>query len=94
MCSGDCQIKVRENWRQSDPKSVTDRFAPLLLVCFRVKNRPLRKIVPRCQTGWSEEADTDGLDLPDEEKFDYDDFVKREFGDKSRCRAGCIGFGG
>jgi hypothetical protein len=29
-------------------------------------------------TGWSDEARYDGLDLP-EEKFDYDDFVKREF---------------
>jgi uncharacterized membrane protein YvbJ len=38
---------------------------------------------PQCgaddQTGWSEAAQTSGLDLPDEE-FDYDDFVKREFG--------------
>jgi len=38
---------------------------------------------PECgsdeKTGWSEEAKTDSLDLP-EENFDYDDFVKREFG--------------
>ncbi len=44
------------------------------------------KACPRCgsdeQTGWSEEAHTGGLDLP-EEKFDYDDFVKREFGGAS-----------
>jgi zinc-ribbon domain len=33
-------------------------------------------------TGWSEEARASGLDLPDE-NFDYDDFVKREFGEKS-----------
>jgi hypothetical protein len=32
-------------------------------------------------TGWSEEARASGLDLPDE-SFDYDDFVKREFGEK------------
>jgi hypothetical protein len=41
---------------------------------------------PECgadeKTGWSEEARASGLDLP-EENFDYDDFVKREFGDKS-----------
>jgi len=41
---------------------------------------------PECgadeHTGWSEAARTDGLDLPDE-TFDYRDFVKREFGDKS-----------
>ena len=40
---------------------------------------------PECgadeQTGWSEEAYASGLDLPDD-SFDYDDFVKREFGGK------------
>jgi hypothetical protein len=43
---------------------------------------PNAKACPECgsdeQTGWSEEAHEGGLDLP-EEKFDYDDFVKREF---------------
>ncbi len=41
------------------------------------------KSCPECgsdeQTGWSEQATASGLDLPDQ-KFDYDDFVKREFG--------------
>jgi uncharacterized membrane protein YvbJ len=41
------------------------------------------KACPQCgsdeQTGWSEEAESGGLDLP-EENFDYDDFVKKEFG--------------
>jgi hypothetical protein len=44
------------------------------------------KACPECgsdeETGWSEEASTDGLDLPDE-KFDYNEFVDREFGDKT-----------
>ncbi len=44
------------------------------------------KACPECgsdeQTGWSAEAESSGLDLPDEE-FDYADFVKKEFGDKS-----------
>ena len=44
---------------------------------------PNAKACPECgsdeQTGWSEEAHEGGLDLP-EEKFDYGDFVKREFG--------------
>lgn len=44
------------------------------------------KACPECgsdeQTGWSDEARASGLDLPDEE-FNYDDFVKKEFGDKS-----------
>jgi len=44
------------------------------------------KACPECgsdeETGWSEEASTDGLDLPGE-KFDYNEFVDREFGDKT-----------
>ena len=42
------------------------------------------KACPECgsceETGWSEEAASSGLDLPDD-KFDYDDFVAREFGE-------------
>ena len=41
---------------------------------------------PECgsdeQTGWSEEAQTGGLDLPDDEPFNYDEFAAREFGGK------------
>ena len=44
---------------------------------------PKARACPECgadeQTGWSEDARASGLDLP-EENFDYDDFVKREFG--------------
>ena len=44
---------------------------------------PNAKACPECgsdeQTGWSEGAHADSLGLP-EEKFDYDDFVQREFG--------------
>jgi hypothetical protein len=44
---------------------------------------PNAKVCPECgadeKTGWSEEGGTGGLDLPDE-NFDYEDFVKREFG--------------
>ena len=43
------------------------------------------KVCPECgadeETGWSEEAQTSGLDLPDPE-FNYDKFVEREFGGK------------
>lgn len=46
---------------------------------------PGAKACPECgsdeQTGWSEAAQTGGLDLPDEE-FSYDEFVQREFGGK------------
>ena len=45
---------------------------------------PKARDCPECgadeQTGWSEAARTDGLDLPDQ-NFDYGDFVKHEFGD-------------
>ena len=41
---------------------------------------------PECgsdeETGWSEEAQTPGSALPDDE-FDYDEFVKKEFGNKT-----------
>lgn len=47
---------------------------------------PGAKACPECgsdeQTGWSEEAHTGGLDLPDED-FDYQDFAEREFGAKT-----------
>ena len=41
------------------------------------------KACPECgsdeDTGWSDATATDGLNLPDE-NFDYNDFVKKEFG--------------
>jgi rRNA maturation protein Nop10 len=44
---------------------------------------PNARACPECgadeQTGWSEPAQYDRLGLPDE-NFDYEDFVKREFG--------------
>ena len=47
---------------------------------------PGSKACPECgsceETGWSETAAAGGLDLP-EEKFDYGDFVEREFGGKT-----------
>lgn len=42
---------------------------------------------PECgacdETGWSERARYDGLDLPDD-SFDYDEFTRREFGEARR----------
>lgn len=35
------------------------------------------------RTGWAEDADTSGLDLPGD-SFDYDAFVKEEFGSSPR----------
>lgn len=47
------------------------------------------KACPACgadeQTGWSERAQSQRLGLPDDE-FDYDEFVKDEFGSKSDLR--------
>jgi len=44
---------------------------------------PNAKACPQCgadeETGWSEEARADDLGLPGE-NFDYEEFVKREFG--------------
>ncbi len=44
---------------------------------------PHAKACPECgaceATGWSEEAKADGLGLPDD-SFEYDDYVRREFG--------------
>jgi uncharacterized membrane protein YvbJ len=42
------------------------------------------KVCPECgadeETGWSEKARYDAMGIPtDEEDFDYDEFVKREF---------------
>jgi hypothetical protein len=42
---------------------------------------------PECgsdeNTGWSEEAKIDGLGLPDD-AFDYDEFVRKEFGSEKQ----------
>lgn len=52
---------------------------------------PNARACPACgsdeQTGWSKQARYDSLDLP-EENFDYDDFVKREFGDEKPLPCG------
>lgn len=48
---------------------------------------PGAKACPECgsdeRTGWSDEARYDSLDLPDE-NFNYDEFVKREFGEEKK----------
>ena len=47
---------------------------------------PKARTCPECgadeSTGWSETAYASGLGLPDE-KFDYDEYVKEEFGSRS-----------
>lgn len=53
------------------------------------------KACPECgsdeQTGWSEEARYDDLNLPDR-NFDYDDFVEREFGKERPVPRGILRF--
>lgn len=43
------------------------------------------RVCPECgadeRTGWSEDAEADRLDLPRTGNFDYDDFIRSEFGD-------------
>jgi hypothetical protein len=50
---------------------------------------PKAKACPECgsdeDTGWSEKASTDHLGLPDDQ-FDYDEFVKEEFGPQGKIR--------
>jgi hypothetical protein len=52
---------------------------------------PRAKACPECgaceETGWSEEAGTDDLGIP-EETFDYGEFVEREFGAKKMLPRG------
>jgi hypothetical protein len=52
------------------------------------------KACPECgsdeRTGWSERAHTERLGLPDDE-FDYDEFVKEEFGNKAKSRMKPLG---
>ena len=56
---------------------------------------PNAKACPECgsdeETGWSEETKADALDLP-EENFDYQDYVKREFGAKQALPHGISWF--
>jgi hypothetical protein len=51
--------------------------------CCGAEVPPRAKACPQCgadeQTGWSDAARYDSLDLPDE-NFDYREFVGREFG--------------
>ena len=50
---------------------------------------PNAKACPECgsdeKTGWSDRAHTDRLGIPDDE-FDYDEFVKEEFGKRRESR--------
>jgi hypothetical protein len=52
---------------------------------------PRARACPECgadeKTGWSEDAYASGLDLP-EENFNYDEYVKKEFGPKKHIPEG------
>ena len=58
-------------------------MSPDVCPCCGAEVPPNAKACPECgadeDTGWSEEAGTEGIGLPDE-NFDYEEFVKREFG--------------
>jgi hypothetical protein len=61
---------------------------PEVCPCCGAKVLPNAKACPECgadeETGWSH-ATAEGLDLPDED-FNYEEFVKREFGGKKKSR--------
>lgn len=48
------------------------------------------KACPECgsdeKTGWSDRTIYDGTGIEDSEEFDYEDFVRREFGGKGKRR--------
>jgi hypothetical protein len=56
---------------------------PEFCPCCGAEVPPNAKACPGCgadeKTGWAEEAGGSGIGLPDED-FDYEEFVKREFG--------------
>jgi len=58
-------------------------MTPEICPCCGAEVPPNAKACPECgadeKTGWSEEARADELGLPDE-NFNYEEFVKREFG--------------
>jgi len=57
---------------------------------------PNAKACPECgsceETGWSEAAETSGLDLPDDQDFNYNQYVEREFGSRKPVPHGISGF--
>jgi hypothetical protein len=58
-------------------------MTPDVCPCCGADVPPKARACPECgadeKTGWAEDAATADLDLP-EEDFDYEEFVKREFG--------------
>ena len=51
--------------------------------CAPKPKRRRKKVAAGRRKAWEQEASSDGLDIP-EEPFDYEEFVQREFGTKSR----------
>lgn len=51
----------------------------------RVGSKGCPGCTPGAGKSWQQDSSLDGVDLPDDpEEFDYDDFVKREFGKTAR----------
>ncbi len=51
----------------------------------RDKRRPKQKQAAR---SWEQDGACDGLDLPDDEDFDYEEFTRREFGRHPAAKTG------
>lgn len=78
-------LHERETRDQRSRRLTFDSMPPEICPNCGAEISPNAKVCPECgsceETGWGEKAHADNLGLPDED-FDYDDFVKREFGDK------------
>ena len=77
---------MADRLRLAAEKRLNSRMTPEICPNCGAQVPRRAKSCPECgadeSTGWSEDADTESLGLP-EEKFDYDEFVNREFGSPS-----------
>ena len=74
LCPG-CDREVR----------VGSRGCPYCHPPAKRRKRP-KATAKRIRRSWEGTAAGDGLDLPDDDDFDYDDFIAREFGGKASRR--------
>lgn len=76
LCPG-CDREVR----------VGSRSCPYCNPPAKRRKRP-KATAKRARKSWEQDSTYDGSDVPDEDDFDYEDFVAREFGHKPHRRIG------
>ena len=54
--------------------------------CPGCSKKAVKKV--RLEKSWQQSSSLDGLDLPEEDDFNYDDFCQREFGKSPHHRTG------